>query len=129
MSLTVDDIIHLERSTRYREEDIRRWFRSDPDTTNIYKLIHRIFFPALALFKLKAIKLYSKYIYINYNTSILHACFSIFKTEFPSCQMGREQVVGLYSSLMPLENAERFVDQLFRTFDQDDNGYIDFHVC
>ena len=42
--------------------------------------------------------------------------------------MSREQVVTLYSSVMPLENAERFVDQLFRTFDQDNNGHIDFHV-
>ena len=42
--------------------------------------------------------------------------------------MSREQVVTLYSSVMPLENAERFVEQLFSTFDQDNNGHFDFHV-
>ena len=42
--------------------------------------------------------------------------------------MSREQVVALYSSVMPLENAERFVEQLFRCFDQDNNGHFDFHV-
>ena len=27
MTLTVDDIMQLERSTMYKEEDIRKWFR------------------------------------------------------------------------------------------------------
>ena len=96
MSLTVDDIMQLERSTRYKEEDIRKWFRSETLNQRV------ILLPS--------------------------AYFSIFKTECPNCQMSREQVVTLYSSVMPLENAERFVDQLFRTFDQDNNGHIDFHV-
>ena len=40
MSLTVDDIMHLERSTKYREEDIRKWFRSDVDPLSTLSLLH-----------------------------------------------------------------------------------------
>ena len=40
MSLTVDDIMQLERSTRYKEEDIRKWFRS-----NIFNITESSFLP------------------------------------------------------------------------------------
>ena len=36
--------------------------------------------------------------------------------------------MSLYNNVMPAENAERFVEQLFQTFDQDSNGHLDFHV-
>ena len=42
MSLTVDDIMQLERSTRYKEEDIRKWFRSDA-FNNLYLFTIRLF--------------------------------------------------------------------------------------
>ena len=36
--------------------------------------------------------------------------------------------MSLYCSVMPEENAENFVDQMFQLFDKDKNGYLDFHV-
>ena len=42
--------------------------------------------------------------------------------------MSKRHVVSLYCSVMPEENAENFVDQMFQLFDKDKNGYLDFHV-
>ena len=42
--------------------------------------------------------------------------------------MSRAHVVSLYSWVMPEQNAEMFVDQIFRAFDRDNNGHLDFHV-
>ena len=53
---------------------------------------------------------------------------SIFRAECPSCQMSQAHVVSLYSWVMPEQNAEMFVDQIFRAFDRDNNGHLDFHV-
>ena len=57
-----------------------------------------------------------------------HYIVSIFRAECPSCQMSRAHVVSLYSWVMPEQNAEMFVDQIFRAFDRDNNGHLDFHV-
>ena len=57
-----------------------------------------------------------------------HCIVSIFRAECPSCQMSRAHVVSLYSWVMPEQNAEMFVDQIFRAFDRDNNGHLDFHV-
>ena len=43
--------------------------------------------------------------------------------------MSKEQVIELYSFVMPLENAETFVEEMFQVFDKDESGYLDFHVC
>ena len=52
----------------------------------------------------------------------------IFKAECPNCQMKKEQVIELYKMIMPDENAESFVEQIFQNFDDDNNGYLDFQV-
>lgn len=35
----------------------------------------------------------------------------------------------MYKMFFPSGNAEEFCDHVFRTFDMDKNGYIDFKVC
>ena len=55
--------------------------------------------------------------------------FSIFSSACPNCQMSKQQVIELYSFVMPIENAEAFVEEMFQVFDKDDSGYLDFHVC
>ena len=42
--------------------------------------------------------------------------------------MKKEQVIEFYNMIMPNENAESFVEQIFQKFDDDDNGYLDFQV-
>ena len=48
--------------------------------------------------------------------------------ECPSGEMKKEKAVEIYSVLMPNGNARVFVDQIFRVFDNDRNGRIDFNV-
>ena len=42
--------------------------------------------------------------------------------------MKKEQVIELYKMIMPNENAESFVEQIFQNYDDDNNGYLDFQV-
>ena len=42
--------------------------------------------------------------------------------------MTKEKVLDMYSMILPVANAKVFVDQIFRIFDKDGNGDIDFKV-
>ena len=42
--------------------------------------------------------------------------------------MGREKVEELFSMVMPHENAQSFVDQIFKFYDNDGNNLLDFKV-
>ena len=54
--------------------------------------------------------------------------FRIFKAECPNCQMKKEKVTEFYQLIMPNENAESFVEEIFQNFDNDSNGFLDFQV-
>ena len=51
-----------------------------------------------------------------------------FKKDCPDGQLLREKVLEMYSMILPEGNAVVFVDQIFRIFDGDGNGSIDFKV-
>ena len=42
--------------------------------------------------------------------------------------MKKEKVSEFYKLIMPNENAESFVEQIFQNFDNDNNGFLDFQV-
>ena len=42
--------------------------------------------------------------------------------------MKREKVTEFYQLIMPNENAESFVEEIFQNFDNDNNGLLDFQV-
>ena len=42
--------------------------------------------------------------------------------------MKKEQVTEFYQLIMPNENAESFVEEIFQNFDHDSNGFLDFQV-
>ena len=46
----------------------------------------------------------------------------------PQGTLGKDNLLLMYSSFLPGENCKVFVDQLFRVFDRDGNGSIDFKV-
>jgi Ca2+-binding EF-hand superfamily protein len=52
--------------------------------------------------------------------------FRCFSLQCPNGRMDQETVVALYSRVLPTGNARTFVDQLFKDFDKDGNGLIDF---
>ena len=58
----------------------------------------------------------------------LLALVSGFKHDCPSGRLKKEKVLEIYSVLMPDGDASVFVDQIFRIFDKDENGSIDFNV-
>ena len=51
-----------------------------------------------------------------------------FKYDCPSGQLDKEKMLSMYSLILPAGNAKVFVDQIFRIFDQDGDGSIDFKV-
>ena len=59
---------------------------------------------------------------------LLLAFVSGFKHDCPSGRLKKEKVLEIYSVLMPDGDASVFVDQIFRIFDKDENGSIDFNV-
>lgn len=42
--------------------------------------------------------------------------------------MKKEKVTEFYKQIMPNENAESFVEEMFQNFDNDNNGILDFQV-
>ena len=42
--------------------------------------------------------------------------------------MKKEKVTEFYQLIMPNENAESFVEEIFQNFDNDNNGFLDFQV-
>ena len=51
------------------------------------------------------------------------------KADCPDGILDKTQVLDMYSMILPAGNANVFVDQIFRIFDKDGNGSIDFKVC
>jgi len=49
-----------------------------------------------------------------------------FKVDCPDGQLGKDKILDMYTLILPVGNAQLFVDQIFRIFDKDGNGSIDF---
>ena len=52
--------------------------------------------------------------------------WGLLKKDCPSGKLTKEKFNQMYKSLYPSGNTEEFVDHIFRTFDTDNNGTIDF---
>ena len=50
------------------------------------------------------------------------------QADCPDGILDKTQVLDMYSMILPAGNAAVFVDQIFRIFDKDGNGSIDFKV-
>ena len=51
-----------------------------------------------------------------------------FQADCPDGNLGKDKILDMYSMILPVKNATVFVDQIFRIFDKDGNGSIDFKV-
>ena len=49
-----------------------------------------------------------------------------FQRDCPSGQLTRSKFLEVYSGFFPEGNADKFCEHVFRTFDQDNSGKIDF---
>ena len=63
-----------------------------------------------------------------YQFSLFNFCPRGFKQDCPDGQLGKDKILEMYSMILPAGNAKVFVDQIFRIFDKDGNGSIDFKV-
>ena len=54
--------------------------------------------------------------------------FKYFQQDCPNGRLTPAKFVDMYKMFFPSGNAEEFCDHVFRTFDMDKNGYIDFKV-
>ena len=54
--------------------------------------------------------------------------FLTFQVDCPDGNLGKDKILDMYSMILPVKNATVFVDQIFRIFDKDGNGSIDFKV-
>ena len=51
-----------------------------------------------------------------------------FKLDCPDGNLNKSKVQKMYSMILPNQNGTALVDHIFRVFDKDSNGYIDFKV-
>lgn len=54
--------------------------------------------------------------------------FLLLQQDCPNGRLTPAKFVDMYKMFFPSGNAEEFCDHVFRTFDMDKNGYIDFKV-
>lgn len=52
----------------------------------------------------------------------------VFQQDCPNGRLTPAKFVDMYKMFFPSGNAVEFCDHVFRTFDMDKNGYIDFKV-
>jgi len=68
--------------------------------------------------------------YLKLNTKFdeqeIREWFKGFKVDCPDGELGKDKILDMYSMILPVGNAKVFVDQIFRIFDKDGNGTIDF---
>lgn len=50
------------------------------------------------------------------------------QNDCPDGQLSKSKILDMYSMILPAGNAQVFVEQIFRIFDKDGNGSIDFKV-
>merc|ERR1712228_679180 len=62
----------------------------------------------------------------HYSADIITDWYKGFKQDCPDGRLTPVKFVDIYKMFFPSGNAEQFCDHVFRTFDTDKNGYIDF---
>lgn len=62
------------------------------------------------------------------NFKIHDTFFGMLQQDCPNGRLTPAKFVDMYKMFFPSGNAEEFCDHVFRTFDMDKNGYIDFKV-
>lgn len=110
MQLTQEDIEFLKKNTKYDEAEIREWFKGFKVKSRATGRHHRA----------------KNYCSGKFAQTTIAA--HLFQVDCPDGQLGKDKILDMYSMILPVGNAKVFVDQIFRIFDKDGNGSIDFKV-
>merc|ERR1711892_422727 len=62
----------------------------------------------------------------HYTEDTISEWYKGFKQDCPDGKLNQEAFMKIYSKCFPTGNATEFCDHVFRTFDTDKNGFIDF---
>ena len=62
----------------------------------------------------------------RYDENTIKEWYKGFKQDCPNGRLTPPKFVDMYKLFFPSGNAEQFCDHVFRTFDTDKNGFIDF---
>lgn len=62
----------------------------------------------------------------RYDEATIKEWYKGFQQDCPNGRLTPDKFVDMYKMFFPSGNAEEFCDHVFRTFDTDKNGYIDF---
>ena len=62
----------------------------------------------------------------RYDENTIKEWYKGFMKECPNGRLTRVKFVDMYKMFHPSKNGEKFCHHVFRTFDTDRNGYIDF---
>ena len=62
----------------------------------------------------------------QYSSEEVFEWFSAFQRDCPSGKLGPDKFVEMYAKFFPAGNSEAFCEHVFRIFDSDKNGVIDF---
>jgi hypothetical protein len=49
-----------------------------------------------------------------------------YREDCPEGLLDKDTIIKIYDEILPCGNSKEFVDQIFRIFDKDGDGYIDF---
>ncbi len=62
----------------------------------------------------------------RYDENEIREWYKGFKADCPDGTLSKTKILDVYAAILPAGNARVFVDQIFRIFDKDGNGSIDF---
>lgn len=62
----------------------------------------------------------------QFNREQIEVWFKGFKVDCPQGELSKAKFIDAYQKLFPNGNAQRFCEHIFRTFDTDSSGKIDF---
>lgn len=67
----------------------------------------------------------------NFKESEVHDWYRDFMKDCPKGKMSKNQFVGMYQDFFPHGDASRFAENIFRSFDENQDGCIDFRefIC
>ena len=123
LSKVNSEVEEIEKKDDDEEEEVILFKLSEEDIEFIYDNTH---------YSLKDIKDWHRWQFWEkyfFKKICLKECFFRgFAKDCPNGKLYRQKVTEVYDELVPNGNHKFFVDQIFRIFDQDANGYLDFKV-